>query len=293
MIMVNKSLTKPNHIRISLTSFLLCYYHKYHQFISNLFPLLKTLAMNKKLQEYKFKTIYKFVDIISQSVESEVDFWNYNSEEFIKSATKFSKNSLLHIYTESTLNNYFHEHFSDEGDCMDENSIKEWIDLFEAYGLEYTDEEIDYEDDDFAIKWFSKNENLFEELFSKISNEVVHILFADKNFLVSFNNLIKTELEGVDIPEEFLTEKDTIKRQSIPHWVKKAIFYRDNGRCVFCSKDLSGLITTLNNNNFDHTLPLDKMGTNDICNIQLCCEECNKSKGAKEIYPSYKYEQRW
>lgn len=45
-----------------------------------------------ELVEYKFESIYKFIDIIHQSVKSEVEFWGYNKEEFIESAVKFSKN---------------------------------------------------------------------------------------------------------------------------------------------------------------------------------------------------------
>ena len=125
------------------------------------------------------------------------------------------------------------------------------------------------------------------------SNEIVHILFTNKNFLIDFNKLVVRTLEETEIPEQYLTPKKTIKRQNIPQWVKRDVFHRDKGRCVFCNKDLTGIITTLNSSNFDHILPLDKMGTNDPCNIQLSCETCNKSKGANEHTPIYKYEELW
>ena len=44
--------------------------------------------------------------------------------------------------------------------------------------------------------------------------------------------------------------------------------------------------------NFDHIIPLALGGINDVTNIQLLCESCNKSKGANKISTSTKYE-RW
>lgn len=250
--------------------------------------------MCKGLKEYKFESIYRFIDIIQQSVRNDVDFWNYNEDEFIKSAISFQKNTLLHIYAESTLLNHYHNDLKKNGDCIEESDIDNWIELFKTYNIYYDEKQnIDFEDDEYAIKWFETNEMSFEDLFGVISNEIVHILFDDKNFLKDFNKLVIKSLSEKEIPSRYLTDKGTIKRCNIPEWVKRAVFYRDKGRCVFCNKDLTGIISVLNSSNFDHILPLDKMGINDICNIQLCCETCNKSKGAKEIYPNYKYESRW
>ncbi len=66
--------------------------------------------------EYKFASIYRFADIIYQAVKYEEGFWNFNPNEFIQSATTFQKKSLLHIYVESTLFNYFHSDFRKNGD---------------------------------------------------------------------------------------------------------------------------------------------------------------------------------
>ena len=75
--------------------------------------------------EYKFESIYLFVDIIYQSVKSEVEFWNFDVNDFIKSATTFQKKSLLHIYVESTLFNYYLRNFRKNGDCYEEDDIDE------------------------------------------------------------------------------------------------------------------------------------------------------------------------
>lgn len=74
---------------------------------------------------------------------------------------------------------------------------------------------------------------------------------------------------------------------------KRGCFYRDKGKCVFCLKDLTGLISTLTKSNYDHIVPLDLYGTNDPCNIQLTCETCNKKKNSKEGITSNLYTPWW
>lgn len=37
-----------------------------------------------------------------------------------------------------------------------------------------------------------------------------------------------------------------------------------------------------NQENHDHIIPLQCVGSNDPTNIQLTCEHCNKSKGARD-----------
>lgn len=244
--------------------------------------------------EYKFESIYWFADIIYQSVKSDVEFFNYNIDEFIQSAITFQKKSLLHIYTESTLYNYFNREFRKNGDCYEEDYIEEWRKIFSAYNvnLKYPNCDFDnLENDNCVYEWFLQNELCFKKLFKNISLEVVHILFANKNFLLGFNKLARKSFE--ELPKELLSDKGTVRRTAIPIWVKKAVFYRDYGRCVFCNKDLTGIFSTMTSSNYDHIIPLDKQGFNDICNIQLSCENCNKSKGAKEEIPIYKYEPRW
>lgn len=108
-----------------------------------------------------------------------------------------------------------------------------------------------------------------------------------------FNNLISKTVQEFDYPSEYLNKKGRIKRANIPAWVKKAVFHRDKGRCVFCNTDLTGIINSLTNVNYDHIVPLDRFGINDPSNIQLCCERCNKSKTNKEAETTNKYFSWW
>jgi len=58
------------------------------------------------------------------------------------------------------------------------------------------------------------------------------------------------------------------KRKNIPSGIKNKI---SKGSCVICG--LSGLTQV------DHILPVAKGGTNEICNLQGLCRQCNNRKG--------------
>ena len=258
---------------------------------------------NTGLQEYKFCSIYQFVSIVTEVVDGKLNFWNFNNELFVQSALKFKKISLLHIFVSCTLYNYYSSYFKKSGDCVEEDDIEWWIDMMKEYDikLKRASYNIDKDGGEATWVWFQKNENTFLVFFEVIADEIVHILFNDKQFLVKFNRLVRDVIideDGLyaDIikwPDGTLNENGTIKRCIIPQWVKNAVYHRDKGRCVFCNKDLTGLVNMLNKENFDHIIPLKDYGTNDPCNIQLTCETCNKSKGGKDVEPKYKYQSWW
>ena len=254
--------------------------------------------MSSQLIEYKYKDIYKFLSIIQDSVENGISFWNFNEELFVDAATKFNRITLLDIYVATTLFNYYYETFKKDGDCIESGDIDRWIEIMKEYDVT-PDEEYNEDSDDASLVWFKNNKENFVDLFDKISPELVHILFNDKQFLFKFNGLlqeiVKDEEKNYNLPwpKDSLNEDGTIKRQAIPKWVKNAVYHRDKGHCVFCSRDLTGLVNVLRQSNYDHIIPLKQFGTNDPCNIQLTCEECNKSKGAQLKMPKYKYQSWW
>lgn len=112
--------------------------------------------------------------------------------------------------------------------------------------------------------------DLYYTVIEKIALEVEHILFQNRKFLLEFNETISC-----------LFDDETLNRAKPPVWVKNAIFYRDQGCCVFCKTSLSGQYNMLEEKgvHFDHIVPLQKGGLNDVCNIQLTCKKCNQSKG--------------
>ena len=54
---------------------------------------------------------------------------------------------------------------------------------------------------------------------------------------------------------------------------KLYIYYRENKKCFYCSKNLS-----FKQMSIDHFYPLSKGGTNDIFNIVCSCKKCNREK---------------
>lgn len=243
------------------------------------------------LQEFKFKNTYELADLIDTHVKAEVEFWNYNKQFFINSATKFSKNTLLHLYIVTTALNYYHRNFRKNGDCEDEESMEKWYSLFNTYQIEI--KKFKFNSRQELVAWFEQNINLFTELFDKMANEVFYILFANRQFLLRFNNLAAKVVMEAKFPKNCIGAKGTIKRVNIPKWVQTAVFHRDKGRCIFCFTDLTSLVNTLTSSNYDHIVPLDLFGTNDPCNIQLTCERCNKMKTNKDGITSDKYITWW
>ena len=243
------------------------------------------------LQEFKFKNTYELADLIDGHVKAEVEFWNYNEQYFINAATRFCKDTLLHLYIVTTALNFHRRDFRKNGDDEDEESIEKWYSLFNVYQIKV--KKFKFKGKQEIVNWFDQNILLFEELFNKMSDEVFYILFANRQFLLDFNNLTTKAVIDVTFPADCLTAKGTIKRVAIPKWVQTAVYHRDKGRCVFCFTDLTSLVNTLTSSNYDHIVPLDLFGTNDPCNIQLTCEKCNKTKTNKDGTTSNKYIPWW
>ena len=83
-----------------------------------------------------------------------------------------------------------------------------------------------------------------------------------------------------------------LPRVTIPKWVRKAAYCRDRGRCVFCNRDLTGIINLDLDEHFDHIVPLAIGGINDPSNIQLSCSHCNRRKSKKPA-TAYRYMEWW
>lgn len=144
-----------------------------------------------------------------------------------------------------------------------------------------------------------RESGIFDLLIEHITKEVFHVLFQNRELVKTFNIMMADALEReenstppVEI-EELFSKPGILKRVAIPKWVRRAVFYRDRGRCVLCDKDLSGQVNLENQENYDHIVPLAKHGLNDVSNIQLLCKECNQhEKRAGEAVTSNRY-QSW
>ncbi len=233
----------------------------------------------KEPQSYKFKSTYELADLIDNSVQNSVNFWNYDEVFFIKAATKFSKDTLLHLYIVTTAMNFYRKDFLKNGDNIEEEAMEKWYNLFEHHSIDV--EKFNFESDRDTVDWFDEHIDRFVNLFDAMADECFYILFGNRYFLLDFNKLVSETIKDTKFQKKFITKKGTLKRTNIPQWVKDAVFHRNKGRCVFCNVDLTRMVNILTNNNYDHIIPLDLYGSNDPCNIQLSCEHCNKSKTNK------------
>lgn len=140
----------------------------------------------------------------------------------------------------------------------------------------------------------------FEQLLGKATREVFFVLFQNRRVLLLFNDVMASALRqeseyewpGIDKAEagRHLEKPGALKRVTVPEWVRRAVYFRDRGRCVLCDCDLSGLVSLWSEENYDHMVPLAAGGLNDCTNIQLLCAACNAKKAAGEPVTSSKYE---
>jgi hypothetical protein len=173
------------------------------------------------------------------------------------------------LWIDQALNHYFGKDY-DFIFWIDKNSNRK-ID-------QMTDTEIDDLRYDYLL--YLQEENVFDAFIIKLSNEMFYILFQNRAFLYNFN--------------QHLTSYNQQKKEriSIPLWAQRAVFFRDHGCCVFCGKDLSGImhITEDREIHYDHIISLDSHGINDVSNLQLSCQQCNLKKNKGSI-TSIRYQQ--
>ena len=118
----------------------------------------------------------------------------------------------------------------------------------------------------------------YDDAVFKLSRELFYVLFQNREFLYRFNSYLS------------IREHLPIQRSNIPAWVKRAVKFRDHGKCVCCGKDLSGILDCEDENSvhYDHIVSLHEGGLNDVSNSQLMCRKCNLSKSS-DSYSSSNY----
>lgn len=253
--------------------------------------------MIKPLIEMNYTSVYYFCDIIHNVLDDQLNYL-HKINEFCGNGdiqyflAPFQKETNLHRYIDYVILSVLQE-------PKDEDESYEYLSyLFEEYDVEY--EKYDKENDDYWNYWnnlYIGNE--LEELLKKLHDEIFHILFLNRDTLTRFNWMLTQSLNIFDMDriedEEtklLFRKKNVLKRQHLPEWVKKAIYFRDRGRCVLCNCDLSNTVSLQSNDNFDHIIPLSKGGFNDVTNIQLLCVDCNRKKSNQYIKTKNTFE-RW
>jgi hypothetical protein len=270
--------------------------------------------MNVFQMDY-YKTYY-FADICDSVMENTFDYVNtlngfWGDGRMNKFIKPFQKFSILHIYIEFCIDRLIYESDRDNTDLEIEQlqNKKFWINetldyhkiehisIWEWYQTE--NRESDFVDD-LIVEYlqFIEFSDFFDSLKIQMIEETFFILFLNRKFLRAFN-LNLSEILKIQESEDFedsdlrlLSSKFKLLRKNIPSWAKKAVFYRDRGKCTYCNKDLTGIINISNKLHIDHIVSLNEHGFNDVSNLQLLCESCNTSKGSRHNKISKKYE-KW
>ncbi len=79
------------------------------------------------------------------------------------------------------------------------------------------------DDEDAFYPWMLNQEEAFARLWERMTVEVEHLLFGNRGFLLEFNlELAEYRRRRGDLPST---------RCAIPKWGKKAVYFRENGKC--------------------------------------------------------------
>jgi len=279
------------------------------------------------LRQTNFVGAYHFSDIISNVLSDPLEYMAGGLEAFCDGQEVYSflppfpRKSALHRFAAFMIDALFWEADVDGYEPPDKAKIESqrmmaklsrettgelWVErAFRAHGIvfdPFTDWSRQQEElsADAAYYWFQelRMSEEYERLIDHLTRDVFSILFANRTVLRDLNLLIAQDLLDADPPEpdyvevdygRFLTTRGRARRTSIPAWAKRAVFYRDRGRCCFCHRDLGGLLSPLAELAYDHIVPLAEGGINDVTNLQLLCGPCNRSKAAKHDLASNFY----
>jgi HNH endonuclease len=247
--------------------------------------------------EFLFHRVYEMADMVSALVQASYGFEElaWEAPDVSRCLQRFTKASVLgyFCYTHIRLHDLKTARKDPENfNIADlEAALQRYLIPFVSF-REFMRKNHPEEQDDHYIElehlhsWMvSQEEEAFSTLWERMADEVFHLLFGNRGFLLTFNvELAAFRQERGDTPSH---------RCAIPQWVKRAVYFRENGKCALCKSDLSGLVAVDPKQHYDHIVPLKALGTNDPCNIQLLCAKCNLVKAASAARTSAIYEPWW
>lgn len=271
----------------------------------------------KYTEEHDHHESYYFCNIIKNVLSNQINYIRglnnyYGDGKSIIFNERFPKYSHFHFFIEFIIDNVYFENFSFDNL---EAFLSKFKNHSEGFRSNTNDSVVSFENirqsfllylkkinislpvssvielENFLINFYESLE--FQEYKERTIKEVFYILFGNRFVLRLYNEMVaearENDFDPLNHNDSFTTKKGYLKRSTIPKWIQKAVFHRDQGRCVLCKKDLTGLINIYNKSNYDHIVPLAKFGINDVSNIQLLCESCNQNKNAKNNETSKNY----
>ena len=269
-----------------------------------------------QISEIKYFETYYFANIINNILREPFNYLRslndfFGDQNYKNFLYPFPKISALHNFIIHIIDSINYDDLEEsENKLFRDGKIKLWVEIaleyyefefqsFEEWLIEKNKQRKEIIDDDIADYFRDLTyTGPYEELLEKMADEIFFILFLNRQTLQNFNALVAHQIEDKSLDEldkedlPYFKKDGTLNRVTIPKWVMRAVTHRDRGLCVSCHKDLTGIISIGEIGNFDHIIPLANGGINDITNIQLLCENCNKTKHSKRISTSIKYE-KW
>lgn len=260
--------------------------------------------MRREPVELVLRQVYDMAALVESSVithEPMVGELDWSEDYIQETYARFSQISLLHHYIFATIAVYHRRMFRKETDLWeieDIYSVEGWL---EEYSIpfqpfdEWHSMHPDIDESHQFYQWFLSQEDSFDLLWEKLTDEAFHLVFANRQLLLAFNQSVADFVMGgrAAISPKYLAPDGGLRRQPIPRWARDAVFFRDHGRCVLCGADLSGLLSTDRSVHIDHMVPLASWGANDPTNLQLLCESCNLKKGSGAPVTSRRYPSWW
>ena len=258
-------------------------------------------------REFVFRRVHDMADLVEECLGEprspmEIDWGN---QDVLGCLIGCKKTSQLHHYIHAMIaveerREYLHGHdlYEESQDML----LEVEADL-KAYGIgfqpydDYCASRPQSPGNDWLFReWFLAHEAQFEQLWEKLTDEVFHLLFANRAFLLRFNSALSEclSLGGASIPASALAPNGRLRRQQFfPAWLRRAVFYRDQGRCVLCQRDFTGMVNPDYEMHYDHMVPLKLWGTNDPCNVQRLCADCNCTKSGAAAVTASRYVPWW
>ena len=244
------------------------------------------------------RRVYELAAMVERCAEDPFSFFELltDTNVAVQCFGRSQRTTVLHYYTYTMICLVYNQRYRKDGDCYDEHEAEDWKAVARPYDIEldaYTETDSHWNP---FYHWYERNGAKFDQLWGYMTDEVFSLLFANRRFLQRFNTSLSeyfdeepSALSGIK-----LTAKGRIPRaRYVPMWLRKAVFFREQGRCAICSQDLSGLLRTDHRVHYDHILPLAMGGTNDPVNFQMVCENCNLQKGAHDARTSFYYIPWW
>lgn len=287
------------------------------------------MTFGKKFMQLNLSYAYNLASIVTNIMikDDEIDkyiwFFGIESDEYFEELLETnidqinspSQETLLHCFIRDTFNMtinhdvyWFKDDFYNwEFEQLDETIREKFISVLDSYGVEVRDYPLaikkTYDDcENEKLTESEYNETiinyvediivpLMETLEGNIVRDTFYLLFNNKHFLFEFNKILAKHISQVN----GFTDGSVKRCNVIPEWLKKAIYFRDNGVCQKCGRDLSGTFQIVEERgiHFDHIVPLEKGGTNDTTNFQLLCSKCNLKKSKKLVPPQSYYQYYW